>query len=154
MEKKINKILLACDCSDFSGQIFAYAVEIARGLEAEVLVANVINQIEVDRMARTVDTYAGDTIDDHVKSLKKDRREVIHNLIQETDQPGLFGKTIIKIGTHHQQLMEVIEQEKTDLLIMGNKGRGNLAGILMGSCAEKMFRHCPVAVLMVRVSNG
>jgi nucleotide-binding universal stress UspA family protein len=154
MAKRIKKILVACDCSDFSIQIFAYAVEIATGLEAALTVVNVINQIEVDRMARTVDTYSGHSVDDYVKSLKADRHDVIKSLIQDTGHPELFSKTVIKIGTHHEVLMEVIKQEQSDLLIMGNKGRGNLAGILLGSCAEKMFRNCPVAVLMVRVSNG
>jgi nucleotide-binding universal stress UspA family protein len=154
MRKKINKILVACDCSDFSGQIFAYAVEVARGLKAELIVANVINRIEVDRIARSIDSYSGETIDDHIKALKADRRDVIEGLVQDTGHADLFGKTIVKIGTHHVELMEVIKHEQADLLIMGNKGRGNLAGILLGSCAEKMFRNCPVAVLMVRVSNG
>jgi len=153
MIKNINKILVACDCSDFSGQIFSYAVEIAQGLGVELTVVNVINQIELDRISRALDTFEGETIEDHVTSLKEDRRALIHKLIEDTDKPELFKRTIIKIGTHHAELMECMKHEKADLLIMGNKGHGNLAGILMGSCAEKMFRHCPVAMLMVRVSD-
>ncbi len=153
MTKQIKKILVACDCSDFSGQIFAYAVEIAQGLGAELIVANVINQIELDRIPRALDTYDGKTSEDHVASLKEDRKRVIQKLIQDTGKPKLFNKIFIKSGTHFLELKECMKQEKADLLIMGNKGHGNLAGIILGSCAEKMFRHCPVAMLMVRVSN-
>ena len=153
MIKKINKILVACDCSDFSGQIFSYAVEIGHGLGVELTVVNVINQIELDRISRALDSFEGKTIEDHVTALKEDRKALIHKLIQDTQKPKLFKKTIIKIGTHHAELMNCIEHEKADLLIIGNKGHGNLAGILMGSCAEKLFRHCPVTMLMVKVSE-
>ncbi len=164
MSKKINKIIVACDCSDFSARIFAYAVEVARGLEAELIVTNVINRVELDRnkinrveLDRIDRTMTGDpvfSIEEYIENKKKFRVKMIEKLIQATDQPGLFKKTIIKTGTPFQELITAIKEEKADLLIMGNKGRGNLEGVLVGSCAEKLFRRCPVALLSLRVSKG
>ncbi len=42
------------------------------------------------------------------------------------------------------------QRKKVDMLAMGTKGRGNVSGILFGSQAEKMFRHCPVPLLSIR----
>jgi nucleotide-binding universal stress UspA family protein len=153
MEKKIKKIIVACDCSDYSTEIFAYAAEVARRLDAKVIVTNVINRSELDRTEWALAMYAPFSMEDYLAAQKDDRRKIIQELIEATGQETLFTKTILKVGVPFQELIGAIKEEEADLLIMGNKGRGNLANVLLGSCAEKMFRRCPVALLSVRVSK-
>ncbi len=153
MENKIKKIIVACDCSDYSAEIFSYAAEVARGLEAKLIVTNVINRGELDRTEWALAMYAPFNMDDHLETQKADRRRRIQELIEATGQEPLFIKTVFKIGVPFLELIAAIKEEKADLVIMGNKGRGNLANVLLGSCAEKMLRRCPVALLSVRVSK-
>lgn len=154
MENKIKRIIVACDCSDFSTQIFSCAVEVAQGLGAELIVTNVINQRELERVERAMAVYAPFSAEDYIATQKKDRSEFIQKLIRATGQDSLFKKIVLRIGTPFHELIAAIKEENADLLIMGNKGRGNLANVLLGSCAEKLFRRCPVALLSVRVSEG
>ena len=153
MKKKRKKIIVACDCSDYSAEIFDYAVQMARGLGSDIIVANVINKIALDHIERAMSMYAAFDLKEYVAGLKSDRQEMIRKLIQSTGHADLFKKVIIKTGVPFQKLLETIAEENADLIVMGNKGRGNLVGVMLGSCAEKLFRRCPIALLSVRVGK-
>jgi nucleotide-binding universal stress UspA family protein len=48
------------------------------------------------------------------------------------------------------QVVDQLEQESFDLCVIGTHGRTGLARILLGSVAEKVVRHAPCSVLVVR----
>jgi nucleotide-binding universal stress UspA family protein len=69
--------------------------------------------------------------------------------LQETNCTQIPNRFIIKIGVPFKELIETAKAEKVDMVVIGTKGRGNIAGILLGSQAEKMFRHCPAPLLSI-----
>ncbi|MBW2195942.1 MAG: universal stress protein [Deltaproteobacteria bacterium] len=57
---------------------------------------------------------------------------------------------ISKVGHPSDKLIQIIEEEGIDLVVMGAKGRSDLPHALLGSVAQKLFRHSPVPVLSYR----
>jgi nucleotide-binding universal stress UspA family protein len=152
MDNKIHKIMACIDFSEYSLMVLETAVELARATDTKVLVYNVINESNYYSMA-TVSMYAQIQVLDEkeTQELKEGRLEWLNELIQK-HFPGeeLNLEFKIGVGIPSDQILKTIDTEAIDLVVMANKGRGNLARFLFGSSAEKVFRHSPVPVLSVR----
>ena len=152
---KINKILACIDFSQYSLMTLEYAVELAKGTGKQIIVFNVINQQDLDSIERVRSYFTGKiNVDDYVKEIRKDRQKKIKTMIKEKffDEKSMMSLKI-DTGIPFECILKAINEEEVDLVVMANKGRGNISKILFGSAAEKVFRHSPVPVVSVRDKN-
>jgi nucleotide-binding universal stress UspA family protein len=147
---KVKKIMVAVDFSEFSNKIADHAGRLAEGLGAELIFVNVINQRDIDMVNQITLHTDKISLKDYINGLIDDRTEQMQRLLQDTNCTRIPHRFLIKKGVPFAELIETAKAEKVDMVVMGTKGRSNLAGILFGSQAEKMFRHCTVPLLSVR----
>lgn len=155
--KLFRQILVACDLSKFTPQVLDYAVVLAQNTGARMILANIINPRDTDAIAHAihktllVQKEAAPEAFIHQHKLEREAR--LKTLIDESGHPGLFIKTIVRTGEPFQELINITASEHTELVVMGTRGRSNLQSVLLGATAEKMFRHCPVPLLSVRLAS-
>ena len=56
----------------------------------------------------------------------------------------------IVAGDPTDAIVRIAQEEKADLIVMGSHGHTGLRHLLLGSVAEKVLRHAPCPVLIVR----
>lgn len=159
--KNIRKIMVGCDLSGYSKDTLAYAATLAEKCQADLMIVNVINKREIDTILkvaegqfdRTIEKYVEKSVQDYVKRVKEDRTRQIDKLIEEIGCTHLTIQKIFRVGVPFQEIIGAIDDEGADLMVMGQKGRSDLVGVLFGSNAEKVFRRCPVPLLSVRSSR-
>ena len=157
--KKISKIMVAFDFSEYSKNAFAYAVELADSLGANLVIVNIINERDLDALrtitkedmfSSSVVKYKKETMKMYVNKKKEELSEKIDELIEETNCSHLSTKKVFRVGVPFQELINAVKNEGADLMVMGSKGRSDIAEVFFGHTAEKMFRRCPVPLLSIR----
>ena len=148
--KKIKKILVAIDFSEYSAETMKYAADIAERLRVELIVVNIINQRDIEAIKEAAQQISHLSVEELLENREEERLWLIQSLIDKTACTHPFIKKVVGKGIPFKALIQIVEDQDADLVVMGAKGRSNLANVLFGSTAEKMFRHCPVPILSVR----
>jgi nucleotide-binding universal stress UspA family protein len=152
MNKKIQRILACVDFSDYSVMVLEHAMELAMESYAQVILYNVINQRDITNI-ESLAFFAPEkiTVKEFIADQKISRLQMMKELIKKA---GFEEKTCfsfkIDVGVPFEKILEIIEEKNIDLIVMANQGKGNIARVLFGSVAEKLFRHSPVPVVSVR----
>jgi nucleotide-binding universal stress UspA family protein len=138
------KILLPVDGSPLSLEAVRHAIRLARdGLQAEFVLANVQEPSSLYEMMVVHDPDA----------LQRMALEAGQHQIAEADrlltEAGLAHEIEIASGEPAHMLIDIAENYQCKAVIMGAHGEGESSAAL-GSVAQDVLRHSPIAVMIVR----
>jgi len=154
---EIRKILVAADFSPHSEAALRRAVAVAQAFGAEVSAAHVLEDIReamavMCREARW-ELVAGD-IRIYEQALCRDSETKLDEFLKPLAGAGVPLTHQTRVGTPYIQLVHAVEEQKQDLLFVGTRGDTGLKRLLLGSTAQRLLRHCPAPVWIVRAERS
>jgi nucleotide-binding universal stress UspA family protein len=142
----LRSVLLATDFSDVSQSALWHAIAIARHYGAKFCIAHVIPWLPMAMVGP-------DAAAANEEAVWRDAEHLRANLVESGTLDGLQHQFIVCKGEVWQELDAVITQEQVDLVVIGTSGRRGVEKLVLGSVAEKIFRHADCPVLTVGPSS-
>ena len=145
----LKKILVATDFSAPSDAALAYGRELARTFGGALTVLHVIDDIIV--RAYGVDSGVLLPDPDVQRQFEADAQKRLDAAISDEDRVQLKASGIVVVSSAPSSAIVTYAHESgTDLIVMGTRGRGGVAHLLMGSVSERVVQTAPCPVLTVR----
>lgn len=144
---RLRQILVPVDFSECSRKAFHYAVQFARQFSAELMLLHVVEFAPIPPQPVVLEAFPANELtaanqEEAAKHLSEWRNTVV---------PGLVVKAVTRIGmAAHQEIIDAAKESNTDLIVIGNHGRTGIARLVMGGTTEKVVRHAPCPVLVIR----
>lgn len=138
----IRSILVPIDFSATSTKALQYAIRMAEQFGAKIVLMNVVEPIVTPDFA-----YPMMLEPDKIKAAAKEKLESLGRGIRV---PGLIGRCVVRSGAPFAEIADVARALKVDLIILATHGYTGLKHVLLGSTAERVVRHVPCPVLIVR----
>jgi nucleotide-binding universal stress UspA family protein len=148
MEIAMTCILVATDGSEGANRAVDYAARMAKTDGAELLIAHVIGGYDVPDNLFTQFTGAQkawlqEQLESASKHILNSARERARNVGVATvfleSRSGDVAQTIIEIG----------QERNVDAIVVGKRGVGRIAGLLLGSVSQKIASLSPFPVMVV-----
>ena len=139
------KILLAVDGSDYTNRLLSYLTTHKEWSNAEHAFTVFHVVLPVPHRAAA---FAGAEI--VYGYYEDDARMVLEPVRDLLARNGIEASFEHRVGHPAQEIASFAEKGRFDLVIMGSRGHGALAGLVLGSVATKVLAGCTVPVLLVR----
>jgi len=146
----IKKILLAIDKSGYKDKATAYAITLAKSLDAELTVIHVIGKSSLGATADILGYYRGGKLRAFQEALKKDAEKLLDRVIRAGENEGVVVHQQVLIGSPIKKIiLDYAKNHKMDLIVIGTKGMTGIEKFLMGSVANDViaYAHCPVLAI-------
>lgn len=140
MKKEFERIILPVDGSASSKKAAKKALYLGKNLGINVMAIHVIDQpyfVSDPKIISNLDILLRDQAKMYLREIEKLGKKM-----------NVTVETRIFTGTPYAAIVE--KAKNTDLIVMGSKGKTDLKRILIGSVSEKVTRHAPCPVMIVR----
>jgi nucleotide-binding universal stress UspA family protein len=139
-----EKILLATDGSPHAEEALKYARDLALRDDAQVIVVHAVPPVPAylgeprwqELVSRNI--VEGEQVAGHAaENLRKAGVEVVVEVLE---------------GPPADAILRVADVRRPDLIVMGSRGHGELASLLLGSASHRVLAHAHVPVMIVRAT--
>ena len=145
----IQRILLATDFSDDSLKAFPIAQSLAEGFCARLTLIHVVERFPIDALL-------GEELTHQTSAQRIElARARLTGLVADLRKRGGFrADVVVRFGKPFDEIARYAKEMDASLIVVSTHGYTGLKHLYLGSVAERVLRHAPCPVLVVRETKA
>lgn len=142
-----RKILMSYDGSDLTEQLIDEVKVQTKGYEdPEIHILSVVTQVGPA-------SHPGVAMNIEKELAEKLRLE-LEPIVQQLKDDGYNARAEVIVDAKQRnaghKVIEYATEKEVNLIVIGNRGLGNISGIFLGSVSSQVIQHAPCHVLIVK----
>jgi nucleotide-binding universal stress UspA family protein len=146
---EFKRILVPLDGSPLAERALPAALALAQKFESQIILLRVL-----EIPAPTPPTSHPEVTIGWVREARQHAHQEAESYLEtvqgELDRQGVKTRILLRDTAPPEDILDVAGAEDIDLIIMSSHGRSGLARWTFGSVADKVARHSPCPVLLIR----
>jgi nucleotide-binding universal stress UspA family protein len=145
--REFKQVLCGTDFSESSFKALDYGLRFAKLAEGKLIILHLVHVPAGDLLGEKAYTLNFDEAKNRMTEMLE---EVRVNRLERYANTEL----IVDLGDPAEQIIQLASRRNVDLIVTSTHGRSGLSHLIMGSVAEKIIRHAPCPVFVVRSGVG
>ena len=145
-----GSIVVGTDGSETANEAVSQATDLAKAVGARINLVSAFEPVGNQRL-REERTQAPDDLQWMVNE-REDVEATLRKAAEQIDEAGVKVETFARQGDPADAILDVAEEQGSDLIVVGNKGMTGAKRFLLGSVPNKVSHHAPCSVLIIRTT--
>jgi nucleotide-binding universal stress UspA family protein len=138
-----EKVLLAVDGSEHALHAARTAADLARAMNSK--------EFRIVAAYDFIPPYLGEpNLQFAINARMEEAQKIMQTAVDAVGDLPCEIHTELLEAPPAEAIINVAVTRKSDVIVMGSRGLGTLAGLLLGSTSQKVVAHAPCPVLIVR----
>ena len=138
-------VLVPYDGSPLSRRALEYALE--KCPDDEFVVLTVVDPVDAVYAAELGGLPEAKRWATEAREAAEERLEEAADIAAEA---GVDAETVLEVGDPERRIVDYVAAHDVDQIVLGSHGRTGVSRLVLGSVAERVVRHSPVPVTVVR----
>ena len=145
-----GSIVVGTDGSDTAKEAVRQATELAKTLGSSIHLVSAYEPVSDGRLHEERQEVPEDL--QWMVNPREDVNTTLEDAAEELKETGVEVEVHAREGDPADAILDVAEEQKADLIVVGNKGMTGAKRFLLGSVPNKVSHHAPCTVMIIRTT--
>jgi len=148
----MNRVLFATDGSEYSDRVIKFLLDLPLTQQSHVIVLTALQSHSMALLKiPTLDLEINyPFLADLQETEAAEAKKIVTRSSRQFQNRGYKTNSIIMRKDANESILQVIEKSGADIVALGSSGMSGVESFAMGSIAERIAKHAPCSVLIVR----